>query len=64
IWRFYTELDQRKRRAVIPGCVKSFANDFLGSPNRNVLHVRFLYVTFYGLKPKFSVQLGRHVHVN
>ncbi|KAF8155572.1 hypothetical protein B0H34DRAFT_501662 [Crassisporium funariophilum] len=24
----------------------------------------FLYVTFFGIKPKFSVQLGRHVHVN
>ncbi|EEB95759.1 hypothetical protein MPER_05220, partial [Moniliophthora perniciosa FA553] len=24
----------------------------------------FLYVTFYGLKPKFSVQFGRHVHIN
>ncbi|KAF8191818.1 hypothetical protein BJ912DRAFT_963680, partial [Pholiota molesta] len=24
----------------------------------------FLYVTFFGLKPKFSVQFGNHVHIN
>ncbi|KAF9010229.1 hypothetical protein BDQ17DRAFT_1008692 [Cyathus striatus] len=24
----------------------------------------FLYVTFVGFKPRFSVQLGRHVHIN
>ncbi|KAF9449819.1 hypothetical protein P691DRAFT_727273 [Macrolepiota fuliginosa MF-IS2] len=24
----------------------------------------FLYVTFFGLRPRFSMQLGRHVHIN
>ncbi|KAF8068976.1 hypothetical protein FPV67DRAFT_1099573 [Lyophyllum atratum] len=24
----------------------------------------FLYVTFFGIRPRFSLQFGRHVHVN
>ncbi|KAJ7668028.1 hypothetical protein B0H17DRAFT_226150, partial [Mycena rosella] len=31
---------------------------------RHTIIPSFLYVTFIGLKPHFSIQIGRHVHIN
>ncbi|KAF9482283.1 hypothetical protein BDN70DRAFT_443016, partial [Pholiota conissans] len=45
-------------------CLLVFSPRITHQHKRRTVIPGFLYVTFFGMRPKFSVQLGRHVHVN